>query len=456
MNREKQVNDPTALRGMTEGFGIDQAVAEAARCLLCHEPPCSAGCPAGTDPGTFIRKLRMNNLRGAIRTIKENNVLGGACGALCPASRLCEKACSASGLDRPIRIGKIQQFLVDLGWKMSFRVFEEPWVVKSAPRKESVAVVGAGPAGLACGAELRKQGFGVTLFESRPEPGGVLRYGVPSFRFGTDLLEREIADVRSLGVEIRCSSPVRGQGAIEKLLEKGFSAVFVGVGLWGGRDGEAGRRGLWRSVDFLSALREGKESEVGRTMRGKAVAVIGGGSVAVDCARSALRLGARDVFLVYRRSFGQMPAEQEETFGALREGVHFFPLNRPAGTVEGPRENVKGVRLVRTRLDAPDESGRRKPVDMPGSEWILEADAVIEATGELPDEDSPRWYPSVRTTGDGRIVVQEGSTRTSADRIFAGGDIVRGPGLVVWAVKDGKDAARAIMERLGRPEGGPA
>ena len=450
------MNDKASLTGMTEAFGIDQAVAEAARCLLCHEPPCSAGCPAGTDPGTFIRKLRMNNLRGAIRTIKENNILGGACGVLCPTSRLCEKACSATGLDRPVRIGKIQKFLVDLGWKMGFRVFEEPWTTKPAPRKESVAVVGAGPAGLSCGAELRKQGFGVTLFESRPEPGGVLRYGVPSFRFGSDLLEREIADVRSLGVEIRCSSPVRGPGAIEKLLEKGFSAVFVGVGLWGGRDGEAGSRGLWRSVDFLSALREGKADEVGRAMRGGVVAVIGGGSVAVDCARSALRLGAKDVFLVYRRSFHQMPAEEDETFDALREGVHFLPLSRPAGTVEDPRGIVKGIRLVRTRLDAPDESGRRRPVDIPGSEWVLEADAVIEATGELPDEDSPRWYPSVKTKGDGRIVVQEGGARTSADRIFAGGDIVRGPGLVVWAVKDGKDAARAIMERLGRPEGGRA
>jgi glutamate synthase (NADPH/NADH) small chain len=437
---------------MEPGFDFDQAVSEAGRCLLCHEPPCSKGCPAQTDPGTFIRKLRLRNITGAIRTIKENNILAGACAVLCPTARLCEKECSACGIDRPIRIGKIQRFLVEHSWKTgtnaSGRLFEKP-----AVRQEKVAVVGAGPAGLSCAAELARHGYPVTLFEARPEPGGVLRYGVPAFRFGTEFLKEELADIKSLGVEFKCSVPLAGKRAAEKLLKNGYSAVFVAIGLWNPvrlKEKQESIRGLTTSMDFLAALREGKFKEAGRRIEGKVCAVIGGGSVAIDCARSALRLGATDVYLLYRRSYSQMPAEENEKSLALQEGVHFIPLNQPVEYRTDSKGNLKGIKLVRTRLGGKDSSGRRRPVEMKGTDWVLDADAAIEAIGYKPHDDSPSWYPSVAVDNGRLIRADEKDCRTSSKGIFAGGDIIRGPDLVVRAVQDGKTAAHSIMEYLGK------
>ena len=433
-----------------KGFDLDQAVTEAGRCLLCHEPPCSKGCPAQTDPGAFIRKIRFRNVTGAIRTIKENNILGGACGVLCPTARLCEKECSACGIDRPIRIGKIQRFLIEHSWKIGFHPFGAD-APGNGTRKEKVAVVGAGPAGLSCAAELAKRGYAVTVFESKAEPGGVLRYGVPAFRLESGFLEREIDDVRALGVEFRCSKPISGRRSAERLLRDGYKAVFLAVGLWNPvrlKEGGAALRGVFTSMDFLAALREDKFREIGKAFEGKACAVIGGGSVAIDCARSALRLGAADVYLLYRRSYSQMPAEEGERAEALKEGVHFILLNQPFDYLSDARGNLKGIRLIRTRLGAKDSSGRRKPVEIKGTEWNLEAQAVIEAIGYKPEKGSGSWYPSVAVDKSGLIRADEKACRTSCKGIFAGGDIVRGPDLVVRAVRDGKTAARSIMEHL--------
>ena len=435
------------LAGMGPGYDLGQAMEEADRCLLCHDAPCSKGCPGGTDPGQFIRKLRFRNVTGAIRTIKQNNILGGACGALCPTANLCEKECSAVGLPGgAVRIGKIQRALVEHAWATGFNPLE-----RSAPRKEKIAVVGSGPAGLSCAAELAKAGFAVTVFEAKARPGGVLRYGVPEYRFAPGFLDRELKDLENLGVAFKCATPIQGKGAAEKLLKKGFAAVFLAPGLWEPirlKESANPVPGLFTATEFLCALREGKQAQMGQAMKGKRIAVIGGGSVAVDSAESALKLGARDVYLIYRRSYTQMPAEEDEKQGLLKAGIHFLLLNQPVDYVVGPRGRFRAVRMVRTELGDNDASGRRRPVEVKGSDWELPVDGVIEAIGAKPVSGAEAGYPSVKRTQGGLIVADPKTGATSAKMVFAGGDIVRGPALIIEAVKDGKAAAQAIQRQL--------
>jgi len=441
---------------MDQGLDLVQAIAESDRCLLCHDAPCSEGCPADTKPAEFIRKLRFKNITGAIRTIKENNILGGACGVLCPTQRLCEEKCSAvfrsnnrpEGADRPIQIGKIQRFLIELSWEMGFKVFKKP-----ESRAEKIAVVGSGPGGLSCAAELAKEGYQVTVFEAHPEPGGVLRYGVVSYRFDMNFLENELKDIQELGVKFQCNTPIEGKEGAENLLKDGFEAVFLAPGLWvaatikpKGKDID----GLFSSVDYLSALRDGRFEKIEKKIRGKTVAVIGGGSVAMDCIESAVRLEAKDVYLIYRRSYLQMPAEPDERIEAQAAGVHFLLLNQPVDYIADPQDRLKGLRLARTRLGEPDASGRRRPEPIDGSEWTMEVDVVIEAIGNLAPKNSPEWYPNVAVDNRNLIKVDPETGKTSAAGIFAGGDIVRGPALVVLAVQDGKVAAGAIKEYLAK------
>jgi NADPH-dependent glutamate synthase beta subunit-like oxidoreductase len=433
---------------MKKGYNFSQALAEADRCLLCHDAPCSKACPAETDPATFIRKFRFRNITGAIRTIKENNILGGACGVLCPTANLCEKECSATGIGRPVEIGKIQRFLIEHSWETGFKVFD-----KAETRSQKVAVVGSGPAGLSCAAELAKDGFQVTVFESRPEPGGVLRYGVVSYRFDMNFLENELADVKNLGVEFKCDTPIKGKAAAENLLQEGFEAVFLGPGLWGAvrlKSNIDNIKGLYTSVEYLAALRENRFEDLESEITAKTVAVIGGGSVAMDCVESAVKLGAKDVYLVYRRSYTQMPAEEDEKLEALKAGIHFLLLNQPVEYLRDDSGRLNGLKLVRTKLGDLDTSGRRSPVNIDDSQWILKTDMVIEAIGNRAEEDSSSWYPNVRVNEKQLIQINPDTGQTSVPGIFAGGDIVRGPALVVNAVQDGKIAAGAIKEHLGR------
>ena len=432
---------------MAQGIGLAQAIAEADRCLLCYDAPCSKACPAETDPSTFIRKLRLRNITGAIRTIKENNILGGACGVLCPTSQLCEEECSATGISRPIEIGKIQRFLVEYGWQNGFKVFEKPEVTK-----EKVAVVGSGPAGLSCAAELAKQGYRVVVFAERSEPGGMIRFGVPAYRFDKKFLKNELQDLYDLGVEVRCNEKIQGSEGAEKLLGDGYAAVFLSPGVWGTPrviPGAENISGVMPYPEFLVGLREERFEEFGKKITGKTVAVIGGGSVAMDCIESASKLGAKDVYLVYRRSFAQMPAEEDERMDALRLGVHFLLLNQPVEYLTDSSGKVKGLKLIRTQLGEADDSGRRKPIEIEGSEWVLDVEFVIEAIGQIPDK-SVDWSTSVKVDKKGLIVADCENGRTSNKRIFAGGDIVRGPSLVVEAVQDGKAAARTIAEALSK------
>ena len=437
------MSNPAFFQAMTPGFDLAQAITEADRCLLCHDPPCSRGCPAETDPGSFIRKLRMHNVTGAIRTIKSNNILGGACAVLCPTPRLCEKECSATGIGRPVEIGKIQRALVEHGWKIGFRPN-----TAAARNGVKVAVVGSGPAGLSCAAELAKKGFAVTVFEDRKEPGGVIRYGVPVYRFDTAFLENEMADLARLGVQFTCGTRINGSEGVRALLKDGYKAVFLGVGLWAAERIPGGEKlaGVLTSVEFLAMIREERFTEAAKLVEGKSVAVIGGGSVAMDCVETAAKLGAKDAYLVYRRSFAQMPAEEEERLAALRLGVHFLMLNQPVGYAADGAGRVTGVKLLRTRLGEPDASGRRKPAEVKGSEWVLDAQLVIEAIGNKPD--STDWSGLVKTDRGGLVVTDEETGKTSAGLVFAGGDITRGPSLVVQAVQDGKRAARAISAAL--------
>lgn len=448
------MNVADKFKKVNKGFDLNQAMAEADRCLLCHDPPCSKGCPADTDPGTFIRKLHLKNITGAIRTVKENNILGGACGILCPTDQLCEKECSAllkskqapEGNDCPIQIGKIQRFLIEHAWERGFKAIE-PTELK----KEKVAVVGSGPAGLSCAAELARVGYLVTVFESRPEPGGVLRYGVVSFRFDLDFLKHELGDIQALGVKFSCNTRIEGKQAAERLLKEGYSAVFLAPGLWGAASLKPNQQkidGTYTSVEYLSALRDGSLGKMKSSIQEKTVAIIGGGSVAMDCARSAVRLEAEDVYLVYRRSYAQMPAEKDERIDALEDGIHFLLLNQPVDYIVDSSRQISGMKLLRTRLGEPDMSGRRRPITIDGSEWTLKVDAVIEAIGNKPEEDSLEWYPHVKTTGGHLIKSDPETGATSVKGVYAGGDIVRGPSLVVIAVQDGKVAARAIENYL--------
>ncbi len=439
---------------MPKGFDYGQAIAEADRCLLCHDAPCSKGCPANTQPAEFIRKFRLKNVTGAIRTIKTNNVLGGACGVLCPTERLCEEECAAKlrsishpgDRDQPVQIGKIQRFLVEHSWEMGFNVLE-----RGEPKSDKIAIVGSGPAGLSCAAELAKAGYSVTVFESKAEAGGMIRYGVVPFRFDLGFLKNEIKDISSLGVEFKFNTRIEGQSAAEDLLNKGFKAVFLATGLWSGsklKPEEQSPQGVFDSVDYLSGLRDGRLDQFSQFISGKTVAVIGGGATAMDCIESAIKLGAKDVFLVYRRSFLQMPAELPERIQSLNAGVHYLLLNQPIDFVVNSNGNIRGLKLIRTKLGEPDDSKRRRPVEIMGSEWVLETDIVIEAIGNKAEDNSPEWYPNVTVNDKKLVTTNPDSCETSVNGIFAGGDIVRGPSLVVKAVQDGKNAAQSIINYL--------
>jgi NADPH-dependent glutamate synthase beta subunit-like oxidoreductase len=332
---------------------------------------------------------------------------------------------------------------------MGFKVFEKPEAVK-----EPVAVIGSGPAGLSCAAELAREGYKVTVFAERSEPGGMIRFGVPAYRFDKNFLNNELRDLYDLGVEVRCDQKIEGSKGAEKLLSDGYAAVFLSPGVWGTPrviPGAEKVKGVVPYPEFLVGLREERFEEFGKQVTGKTVAVIGGGSVAMDCVESASRLGAKDVYLVYRRSFAQMPAEEDERVEALELGVHFLLLNQPVDYLTDSGGRVKGLKLVRTKLGEPDESGRRKPIEIEGSEWVLEVDFVIEAIGQIPDK-TVDWSAAVKVDKRGLIIADSQTGETSNQRIFAGGDIVRGPGLVVEAVQDGKLAAQAIIKALSNTQ----
>ena len=426
---------------MEKGFTMDQAIAEAARCLLCHDAPCSANCPATTEPDRFIRKLRLRNIKGAVAVIKENNILGGVCAVVCPTCTLCAGGCTATELDKPIRIGEIQRWLVEWAWKTGFNPLR-----RKEPNGIKIAIVGAGPSGLTCAAELAKEGYSPVIFEKQEKPGGMLRYGIPAHRVSDEFLDRDLADVTGLGVEIRGNSPINSHEELQQLFADGYQSVYIATGAWQALTLDIPNRDSRDVYDSLSFLKLAKvdSGAFGEAVAGKNVAVIGGGDTAMDCAVTAKRAGAADVSIVYRRSFTEMPGSPEEKDFAIAEGIHFLILTQPTDyVIENGR--VVGMKVVRNRLGAPDFSGRRHPEALPGSEHSLPTDVVVEAVGLAPAKSVGRF--GLETDDSDRIVVAD-SGATSLTGIFAGGDAVRGGSIVANGVRDGKLAARAIIRQL--------
>ena len=441
----RKTNLLKGLFDVQEGYSLTQAVAEADRCLLCYDAPCSEGCPAETDPGTFIRKLRLKNLKGAVRTIKKNNILGGVCGIVCPTGRLCEEKCSSTEIDRTINIGKLQRFLIEYGWQVGFKP-----LIKKPANNIKVAVVGSGPAGLTCAAELAKEGFDVTVFESNKKPGGILRYGVPSFRLGEDFIARELKDITTLGVQIKCESPVKGKGAIEGLLRKGFKAVFVAAGLSSPYKLNlpgAHLKNVTTSTEILKDVRAGNQKKISKMVKNKNVAIIGGGSVAMDVANTCKVLKAKKVYCIALESMQEIPADKDDLQMAIDNYIIIKPQCR-IKEILGQGGTVSGVKGNETEWKVPGLLVPSNAKDVPGTEFSLKFGAVIIAIGSGPNPQLEEQLPNVQFTKRGLIGVNKNTLATSVKGIYAGGDIVRGPALVVDSVADGKKAAQSIIKFL--------
>ena len=399
------------------GFTHRTAMEEAARCLLCHDAPCSKGCPAGTDPAKFIRSIRFRNDRGAAETIRENNILGGTCARVCPYDRLCEEACSRCGIDKPIEIGKLQRYAIEQ---------EEAYGMKtlSAPEKKvgNVACVGAGPASLAVAAELAKAGYNVTILEREAKAGGVLTYGIVPSRLPQAVVDHDIAQVEGLGVKFQFNTEVKAADL------DAYDAVFVGAGLWADNlpkiDGIE-LDGVYAAVDFLKEARTKAEG----FNPGKKVLVDGGGDVAVDCAVSAKLLGAEDVKIVYRRTLEEAPGNMTEFHYALSLGIGMTTGMAPAA--------VKG----NGKVEAVEFKGFRDEA----AELTLSADTIVFATGQKAEDMAA--VAGVKVTDKGTIAADEAGA-TDVEKIFAAGDIVNGGKTVVEAVAAGKVAAASMIAYL--------
>jgi len=430
---------------ITEGYSLEQAIAEADRCLLCHDAPCSKGCPAGTDPGAFIRKLRLKNIKGAIRTIKTNNILGGVCGVACPVERLCEKECSMCGIDRAIEIGRLQRYLVEHGWSIGFN----PLSRGDAKKKAKVAVVGSGPAGLSCAAQLAQRGHDVTIFESKEKLGGVIRHGVPAFRLSDGFVDRELKDIAALGVAFKPATEIKDP--IPALLMKGFQAVFVGGGLGApyrlALPG-ANLKGVTTSADFLANART-SPARAAALVAKKNVVIIGGGSVAMDVAETAKTLKAKKVYCVALEAMTELPATKVDLNAAIASGVILRPQTRITAIV-GKSGAVAGVKGTETEWIKPGILVPSNAREAPGTDFSLKAEAVIFAIGAGTAPALAAQLPKVKLSKRGLIEVNRKTMATSVKGVYAGGDIVRGAALIVDAVADGKTAAAAIDAALAK------
>jgi glutamate synthase (NADPH/NADH) small chain len=430
------------------GYTPEEAVAEAERCLQCKRAPCIQGCPVNINIPKFIREIREGDFRAAIRTIKETNNLPAICGRVCPQETQCQAVCTLGKKYEPVAIGRLERFVAD--WEYEHGV-ELPEVGK--PTGFRVAVVGSGPAGLTCAADLRRFGHEVTIFEALHEPGGVLMYGIPEFRLPKRIVRAEIENLLKMGVELKLNVVVGRTVTIDELFASGYHAVFVGSGAglpkFLGIPGE-NLIGIYSANEFLTRvnlMRAYLFPEYDTPIKvGKRVAVVGGGNVAMDAARTALRLGAERVVVLYRRTEAEMPARREEVHHAKEEGVEFEFLVNPVRFLDTGGK-VSGVECIRMELGEPDESGRRRPIPIPNSNFVIPVDTVIVAIGNDPHPLVPRTTPGLATTKHGTIVADE-EGRTSREGVFAGGDIVTGAATVISAMGAGKRAALAIHRYL--------
>ena len=430
------------------GYTPEEAVREAKRCLQCKRAPCIQGCPVNVKIPKFIAKIAEGDFRGAIRVIKEDNYLPAICGRVCPQETQCEAVCTLGRKFEPVAIGRLERFAAD--WEYEHGVEIPPL---GEPTGFRVAVVGSGPAGLTCAAELRRFGHDVVIFEALHEPGGVLVYGIPEFRLPKRLVAQEVENVRRLGVEIYTNVVVGRTVTIDELFQDGFHAVFVGSGAglprFLGIPGES-LVGVYSANEFLTRvnlMRAYLFPEYDTPIKvGKRVAVVGGGNVAMDAARTALRLGAEKVMVLYRRTEAEMPARAEEVHHAKEEGVEFHFLVNPVRFL-GKDGVLCGVECIRMELGEPDESGRRRPIPIEGSNFTLDIDTAIIAIGNSPHPLIPRTTPGLEVSRKGTIVADDLGV-TSREGVFAGGDIVTGAATVILAMGAGKRAAYAIDKYL--------
>ena len=427
------------------GYNGDEAVLEATRCLHCRNPRCVSACPVSVKIPDFIAAVAAGDFVKAAEVIAEDSSLPAVCGRVCPQETQCEGSCILGVKGEPVAIGKLERFVAD--WS---RENGAKKVVKAAPNGYKVAVVGSGPAGLACAYDLAKWGYDVTIFEALHKPGGVLEYGIPEFRLPKErVVAAEIADVKAMGVKIETNVVVGRTVTVDSLFDKeGFSAVFIGSGAGLPRfmniPGE-NLNGVFSANEFLTRndlMDAYRDDYLTPVMHARKVVVVGGGNVAMDAARTALRLGG-DVSIVYRRTEKELPARREEVHHAKEEGVRFMMLSNPVEIIGDEKGWVKKIRCIRMELGEPDESGRRSPVPVPGSEFEIDADSVIMALGTSPNPLIARTTEGLETSRRGCITADDDGV-TSRTGVFAGGDAVTGAATVILAMGAGRKAAAAI------------
>ncbi len=457
--QEMPSQDPISRRhNMDEvalGYTPEQARVEAMRCLRCKSAPCVKGCPVRIRIPDFVASTAEGNFADAIKIIRENSLLPAVCGRVCPQEIQCQKECtvgkSLKSVDKAVMIGRLERFVAD--WERENGLQKPPLVKPETGKK--VAVVGSGPAGITCAADVRREGHAVTIFEAFHKTGGVMVYGIPEFRLPKRIVENEIGILESMGVTITTDFVVGRTRSLADLMQKdGFHAVFVGSGAglpkFMNIEGE-NLVGVFSANEYLtrSNLMRAYDAENADTpiMRARKVAVLGGGNVAMDAARTAVRLGAQEVHLVYRRTEAEMPARVEEVRHAKEEGVIFHILQNAKRLIGDASGHVTAIECLRYELGDPDESGRRRPVEIPGSEFVMPVDAVIVAIGNESNPLISHTTPGLITNRHGNIVTDE-TGKTSIEGVYAGGDIVLGSATVILAMGQGRRAAAAINQRL--------
>ncbi len=440
---------------VARGYSEAEAVGEATRCILCKNSPCIAGCPVEIDIPTFLRQISEGDFEAAFNTVAEKNVLPAICGRVCPQEDQCEKLCTLGVRFEPVAIGRLERFVADWAAARGGRKIARA----AEPTEHKVAVVGSGPAGLTVAADLARMGHQVTLFEALHEPGGVLMYGIPEFRLPKAIVQKEIRQLESMGVEVKVNHVIGRTFTIDELFsELGYEAVFIGTG--------AGLPhfpkipgvnliGVYSANEYLTRSNLMKAYRFPETdtpiVRGRNVAVIGGGNTAMDAVRTALRLGAEHAYLVYRRTEHEMPARIEEIHHAREEGVEIVLLAAPVEILGDERKWVRGMRCIRMELGEPDASGRRSPVPVKGSEFDLEVDVVVFAVGQGANPLIRSTTPDLHVNKWGNICADFETGATQKKGVFAGGDIVTGGATVISAMGAGRRAARAIHAYLENP-----
>ena len=432
------------------GYTEDMAKEEAQRCLQCKNKPCVSGCPVNVQIPEFIKLVAEGRFEEAYDKVRETNSLPAVCGRVCPQETQCEQFCVRAKKGESVGIGRLERFVAD--WYMANKTVK---VQKSEKLNKKVAVVGSGPSGLTCAGDLAKMGYDVTIFEAFHTPGGVLMYGIPEFRLPKSLVQKEIDSLKQLGVEIKTNMVIGKVLSLDELKDEGYEAIFIGSGAglpsFMGIPGE-NLNGVYSANEFLTRInlmKAYKFPDCDTPVKvGKSVAVVGGGNVAMDAARSAKRLGAETVYIIYRRSEAEMPARLEEVHHAKEEGIVFKLLTNPTKIVGTEDGWVKGMECVVMELGEPDPSGRRRPVAKVGSEHIVDVETVIIAIGQSPNPLITSTTPGLDTQKCGGIVVNEETGETSKDGVYAGGDAVTGAATVILAMGAGKKAAKAIDEYI--------